>query len=393
MKISKTLRKRVPLTVAITAAAALILLPLLYRLGTLIGLSPAEQAVAGAPIGWTGILENPLYLPLLLLRSAAFFLTDTPGAFITRLPNILIGAIAVVAFTLVVRAWHGTRVGLLAGALFLTTSWTLHVSRYASYDVLYFLLVPLLLALQAGLLKWAKNRLVVLLAAFTYSSLLLVPGAIWFVLLSLYWQRRVIGVIGTLHQGVWFRLAAAGTVLSPLALLINGMATGSTNPFTWLGLPTGVPQLTAVGRDLLEVPVHLFIAAPAVPELWLGRLPILSAFAIVAAILGIYYYVFRNFKAGRTRMLLSYAFIGWLLVGIAGPVALSVLVPLLFIAVAAGIALLLRDWFGTFPYNPFARAVGICLILIVTTITVSYNLQRYFFAWPNNTATRQAFTP
>ena len=52
---------------------------------------------------------------------------------------------------------------------------------------------------------------------------------------------------------------------------------------------------------------------------------------------------------------------GVVLVGLGGPVGLSILVPLLYVAVATGLAYLLHEWLKVFPNNPLARGFGIGL--------------------------------
>ena len=390
--IIKIVKKYYKFYLAAAAVVSIIGLTLAYKLGTLIGMSPAEQSVSGAPIGWTGILSDPLFFPLLVLRSAVFWVSDTPGAFVTRLPNLVMGLTAVAALTLVVRAWHGNRIALITGALFLASAWTLHVSRYASNDVAYLALLPVLIAAQTLLMQRAKSPAIVACLALTYSALTLIPGGIWFVLLSLFWQRKLFKAILALHTSIKRRLTFALAAILPLALLATSFVRGESSILTWLGLPNALPDPVEFGHDLLAVPAHLFVFGPNIPELWLGRSPILSVFVLAMAIIGIFFYAVRNFSAGRSRMLLSFGVIGWILIALQGPVLLSLLVPLLYFAAAAGIAYLLRDWFKMFPVNPFARSVGIVLIIAASLVSISYDLQRYYIAWPASPQTQQAFT-
>jgi hypothetical protein len=60
-------------------------------------------------------------------------------------------------------------------------------------------------------------------------------------------------------------------------------------------------------------------------------------------------------------------------------------------AIATGLAYLLRDWLKTFPNNPVARGVGIGLVVAAVGLSCIYNYRAYFIAWPHNTVTRTVF--
>jgi hypothetical protein len=85
------------------------------------------------------------------------------------------------------------------------------------------------------------------------------------------------------------------------------------------------------------------------------------------------------------------ALIGFVLVGISGPVPLSLLVPLLYMGIATGLAYLLHEWLKIFPNNPLARGVGLGLIIVAVAISCTYNYRAYFIAWPNADATKTTF--
>ncbi|MDB5184470.1 MAG: conserved rane protein of unknown function [Candidatus Saccharibacteria bacterium] len=362
-----------------------------YKLGTLTpSLSPSELLVSHTPIGWSGLAHDPLYLPLLALRSVALFFTGVPGEFVTRLPNVVIGVGTVLCLGFVLYYYHGLRIASMATALFALSAWTLHVSRYASNDVLFLAVIPFLLATQAALLQGAKRLSVVCLTLFGWGLALYIPGGIWLVLVTLWWQKKSLKIVLKIHASKKRRVAMAVSTLISLPLLIIGFVQQPALLKTWIGLPAHLDSLSHIGRNLLGIPVHLFIRGPEYPTLWLGRLPILDTISLVLAGLGIYYYG-RNWKAARSRILISYALVGTLLVGLGGPVAFSLLVPLLYVSAAAGAHWLLRDWLRTFPINPFARAAGISLLTLAIAVSCFYNLRSYFVAWPNNDVTKASF--
>src|SRR5687767_2568250 len=79
-------------TLAITAL-------LIYKLSSLTnGLSQAEIDTAENAVGWHGIFSNPLHLPIKIVQSVVFYIAPDHGQLLTRLPNVLFGGLAIMAF-------------------------------------------------------------------------------------------------------------------------------------------------------------------------------------------------------------------------------------------------------------------------------------------------------
>jgi hypothetical protein len=90
-------------------------------------------------------------------------------------------------------------------------------------------------------------------------------------------------------------------------------------------------------------------------------------------------------------LLAAFFLFGFVLVGMGGPVGLSVLVPLAFVVAAAGIAYLLHEWLKVFPRNPLARGFGVALVTVAVLVSCVYNLRAYFVAWPAVDTTQTIF--
>jgi hypothetical protein len=361
----------------------------LYRLGSLTGgLSGGEYKTVTEPLGWHNLYQQPLYLPIKLVRSVVFWLEPDHGQLLSRLPNVLFGALAVAVLAWLVRLWHGNRTAWLAGLLFATSAWTLHVSRLASYDVLYLLAIPALLLVHLGLQKQPRPGLWYL-SNLLNGLVLYVPGLVWLVLLNAYMQRRLLA--STWRQFNSARQRAvyvlAGLIWLPL-LIIDLTRAGHLKP--WLGMPDHLAGPLTLLKQLATVPMHLFIRGPQYPDLWLGRTPVLDVFTLIVCLVGIYFYLTR-LDSARSRLLAGFFILGAVLIGLGGPVSLSLLVPILYLAAATGIAYLLRDWLKVFPLNPVARGVGLGLIFLAVGVSCVYNLRAYFIAWPHNSDTKAAF--
>ncbi|MEO8105240.1 MAG: hypothetical protein ABI602_02790 [Candidatus Saccharibacteria bacterium] len=364
---------------------------LTYRLGSLTGgLAAGELSVAGAPLGWQGLYHQPLYLPLKIVQSIIFFFIADHNQLITRLPNMLFGLLSVITFAGLIRSFHGNRTTLLTVTLFATSSWFLHVSRLASYDVLYLWAVPLLLLGYSLRQRYEQSALVFYGSALSVSLLLFVPGLVWLIVPMIILSRHDILDGWAAHRAWWQRLMYGLLGLLWLPLLLPALVRSGAEFRLWLGLPAVFPALTTFGKQLGAVPIHLLIRGPAYPELWLGRLPILDVVTLAFVIAGGYFYA-RHWRAQRTRQLLLILIIGTILIGLGGPVGISLLIPVVFLSAAAGMNSLLKSWLRVFPHNPIARGLGIGLLSVAVAVSCTYNLRAYFVAWPHNVTTETVF--
>jgi hypothetical protein len=367
-----------------------VLVLLLIRLNRLThGISANESAFVGVP-SVHHLLHDPLNLPIQLLQVIFIKLFGIHRlAHLSRLPNIVLGALSIGCVTRLVYSWHGRRSAVLTGILFSCSAWTLHVSRFASNDVEYLLAVPALLLIQASIHRLKQSKLKLLLAALSLSLLLTVPGLIWCVLLSVYWVRADL-VRGWRTLAVWWQrslLVIFGLLWLPLIVIAFGTHQSVAN---WFGFPEQLTSSNQLFKHFVAVPLHLFGRGPQYPLLWLGKVPILDVFSLACCAVGIYFYA-RHFHASRSRILASFSLIGLVLIGLAGPVSLSLLVPILYIIAGTGITYLLSLWLKPFPVNPLARQLGIAVITLAVIISCLYNLRAYFIAWPNDPTTVTAF--
>jgi hypothetical protein len=157
-----------------------------------------------------------------------------------------------------------------------------------------------------------------------------------------------------------------------------------------IGLPKHLPKLTQIGHNLVQIPVQLFVHGPSDPVRWLGNLPILDIFVDAMLALGIYTF-WQHRKLYRTKLLFGAAIISIFLISVSGPIAITILIPLIYIAAAAGVLYMLEAWQSVFPHNPVARAIGAVVLTIAVAISCSFQLRSYFVAWQHAPTTKAAF--
>ena len=110
----------------------------------------------------------------------------------------------------------------------------------------------------------------------------------------------------------------------------------------------------------------------------------------ILAVLGAYSYFYQR-RLSRTGLLAVLAIFACVMIALNGPLWLPLLMPIVYILTAMGIAVLLQKWFTVFPRNPLARTVGITILCLALATVSVYHLQRYFIVWPNTTATKITF--
>lgn len=374
--------------VSICCLATLVLL-LTFRLGTITpGFTEAELQQRAHTATTTSIVSNPLHLHQ---KVGQFILQklDHKGPAAMRAPSVLMGLTAIVCMYIVLKNWYTTRVAVLGAFLFATSSWQLHFSRLATPEINF--LMPLLLLV--GSVWMHRDKFMMFAPVLTLISgilMLYTPGMIWFVFLIFIWRRRLV-------KRVFKRLSAAqqvGTVLvSVLALapLVWAFALDTGLITSWLGFPETWPRPLAYLSNLVSIPRELFIRGAADPVYSIGHLPLLDVFTSCMVLLGIFVFYFK-LGLDRTRLLFGAGAISILLVALDGPVAITLLLPIVYILASGGIALLLQQWFTVFPRNPVARALGVVLISSTVLLSAGYHLSHYFVAWPNVPDTKASFS-
>lgn len=383
-------QRNMQLLAAGLVAVAVIGLVMLFKLGSLTGgLSASEVQAANQVVGWHGLFREPFYLPLKLIQSVCFWLRPNHGQFLTRLPNAVLGGLTCLEFITLVRLWHGRRIAWLGGALFITAAWVLHSSRLASFDVSYLWLLPTLLLANGVLNRFGQRRLVWQIYWLGLTVVLYIPGAIWFVLIEVWFSRRLI--IKCWQQFKSWRtrlLTAVLPLLLSLFLLFDLSRPGQLKQ--WLGLPTHFASAKLLLKHFVAVPVHLFVRGPEYPTIWLAKAPVLDVFTLAVCLIGLFFYA-QHLGSSRAKRLALFLAFGWILIALGGAVPLSVLVSLLYIVAATGVAFLLQKWLRVFPINPVVRSLGIILLSLMVVAAALYNLRAYFVAWPHNPTTVTTF--
>lgn len=304
-----------------------------------------------------------------------------------RIISALFGILAVAAFYALLKTWQTKRIALLGTLLFMTSSWFLHQSRFAEPQVLYLSALPMLLLAGTWLQDKRYDKFLPISAAMIALCLYL-PGLWLFIAIGCVIVRKDL-LEAWQEVDKKRRSLIIGFFSAGIAPLFFALASNVSQIPKWLGLPSrDVFSLQLIIDNLYQLPQSLFINGPDEAIKWLVGTPILDVFTIALVILGSFSY-YKGAHTLQARILALFTAVSLLLIIIGGAVGLSILIPILYLVAANGLAFLLQQWFTVFPRNPFARAFGVFCILIAVSVTVFYHVNRYYVAWPHATTTKQ----
>lgn len=357
---------------------------LTYKIADLLsGYSNAEIEYYRHVMAIPWLPSTQLYLPFLLLEKLVLQLTHS-GIIGLRLCSAFFGLVFVVATYIVARSFYSVRIALLACAMVLGTSWFLLIARLATPDIFSTLLILII-----GCVIWIRNsqkHKLTLFALFVGTALALyIPGAVWIILAAIIWNHR------ELQQKIrqvplWFIVICGVTsiiIVLPILLHINNL--------TYLGQLSGLPQHIVTPKLFMLNVYHLLAAllwdSRLVPSLAMGSQGLLSVFAVTMVIAGLIATI-KRMKRPRSIYLISCSLLTIFLLGLGGTVSNALLLPYIILLITIGMGWMLQQWLTVFPKNPFARTIGMTLLVACVVLSATYNIYRYFVALPHMTTTK-----
>jgi hypothetical protein len=361
---------------------------LIWQLTTLLpGLSSSEMATLTQTRSLTSILEAGVNAPY---NTAVFFSRSLSDSIFTiRAVSAAVGIISGVLFFVIVSRIVTTSVAYATTLLFVTSSLFLAVSRQATALVMLFSLLSII-AVGYYLRFVRPNILTAPLVCLVIGLGLYVPGMVLFIVPMVLWQYKYFRRLFEAQSPIFIIATSLlfGLLLSPLIVSLV------RDPGLWqdyLGFSSLTVSLLDVGRNILQAVGSIFIISPKLPEIWLGKQPILDVFTAALFIYGLVS-LFRHLRLDRTLIFLFVIIFSFLWIGFTGYLPyIVVILPFLYLVCAVGLQSLLRKWLLVFPRNPIARGVGYALIGIGVVLAANFQLQRYFVAWPNTSHTKAVY--
>jgi len=316
-------------------------------------------------------------LPYHLMQKLSLNLFDVSIIGI-KLPSLILSFITAIGAVLLLRRWFRPNVALLATLLLVTTGQFLFVSQSGAPGILYMLWSVWLLL--AATMVTNKDALYPLLWRVLFFVLV---GLSLYTPLSLYLIVAIVSA-AVLHPHVRFVLKRMnkGSVLllSCLSLLMIAplgylVAKRPELGLELLGKPViWPPDVLQNGWQLIRQYFDFFTPQPNTL-----MVPIFGFGALALIALGAWQLVKNHYNAR------SYTIAAWMLlllpVLLINPMYTSITFVPFLLLMASGLDFLLRSWYGIFPRNPYARAVGLLPMIVLVGGLVVSAVDRYVYGY------------
>jgi len=339
------------------------------------------------PAPWHRAVNAPYMVPTYALGN---IIHNTLQA--GRIVSVFFGLMATGLMFSILRNWFNIRIATVGTLLFITSSWLLHTTHQATPLILLIFGPLLAVASLSWFLRTKRFRsLSFFLLAAALATTAYIPYMLWIVLIALivilFFEQKLIRELKS------WQITTAGSIYSVILLpLFVSLVHYPGQVLELLGIPKVLPSLHDYLYHLLYTVSMIAFRSEPLPELHLGRLPMLDIFSASMFVLGVYYFGVR-IKTRRSIIVFT------------SLIAMTILVPLtplyqfnatilmsfIYLCVISGIVELLNQWFTYFPRNPWARNFGVGMIVVAIGFASFYHLERYFIAWPNTPETKAVY--
>jgi hypothetical protein len=387
---------RLALVVTYMVLVSVMLAVFVYKQNSIIpGANTYERTVIQAVDNYEYTWRAPLNSPYVTASYVAKQLTFLDSLQASRLIAAIASVASIYMFFQLLRNWLLSPGKALVGtALFATSSWTLVLGRGAHSSMVGVFLLLLIFTLGTRLLFTTKPFYDWLFLVIATCLSLYTPMLPWLVLIAggvslLHYRRRQ----SSLPIKKWQKIVVGATAVLLLLPLVLAIARSPRFALDLLAVSNPVRSIPDLFINFIEIIKTIFFVADHVSPLGLGNLPFVDIFSLFMFIIGFYYFE-RRLALKRSKMLFGGLAMGILICSISkvDMLNVSILLPLVYIFVSAGLHETITRWLNVFPRNPLARSTGIIAIAIALGFTSSYHLTKVFIARPGNPEIRELYS-
>lgn len=336
------------------------------------GLTPAEMQALATTNDLAEGAWRIVNLPFHALQLASLTLFGV-SIFTIKLPAIILSFIAIIAIFFLLRRWFAPNVTILSMLIMMVAGQFIFLSQNATPHILYVTFTALILLFVSLIIQTARFRLIwkIGLAA----SVALSMYTPYFLYINL-----ILLLIGIIHPHTRYHLrrktersrwVIAGGVfvllIAPLAYLCV------TSPDMLQHLLSLQSLTFDIIDNLKRLVVSYFWIHPTVES---GQIvPIMDFSSIALILLGAMTLLIQRHTA-RAYMLFTWLVVALPLLALNPSLTVIIIIPL-FILLAIGTETLLREWYKLFPRNPYARGVGLLMLIALIGVVISSGIDRY----------------
>jgi hypothetical protein len=340
-----------------------------------------------APRPWYTPVNAPFLLPAYLVGKLIGNMLL--GARVISFAYCLLSALCIF---LLAKMWFNVRIATVVLLLFASSSWLLILSHSATFYSLLVASPLLLLTSLAWFFRTKKHRFISFLVFSIFLAFsLYVPYMFWvalFVMAVLIFKERK----KLLLLKRWQIILPATVFLILLTPLFYATMHYPGLIKMLIGVPIEWPSIPQYFINLFSLYGGLFLQSKPLPELTLGKLPLLDIFSSAMLVLGIYYFISRWPNRRSVLILCCLAFLPLILaLDTHFQMYLALLIPFIYLTVIVGFIELINQWVAYFPRNPLAKNIGIALVVLSISMISFYHLQRFYVAWPNSPQTKSVY--
>lgn len=358
--------------------AGLLLFAGLYLPG---GISSTEvtSVVRGASLS----LNDPATLaipnmPYYALQAASFALFGA-SVFSIKLPSLILGLLSAIGLILLLRRWFKPNIAVLASLIAISTGQFLFISQSGVPSILYIFWPIVLLLLGTQVTRGKKARFLwKLLFALSAGLSLYTPLSIYpllAIILATLLHPHLRATVRKLKRG---RLVAVASLfLITIAPLIYFIVLNPQLLLRLLGIPieeNWPPDFMENARIVLQQ--YFLFWDPSFTTI---ATPVFGLGSVLLIVIGL----MRLIRTRETTR--SYLVIIWIVcltpVLLLNPIFTSVTFVPSMLMLAAGLTSLIGYWYRLFPFNPYARIVGLVPIVILVSTLIITGLARYGYGY------------
>ena len=154
----------------------------------------------------------------------------------------------------------------------------------------------------------------------------------------------------------------------------------------------GLDSFSLSFDDLTQTLSAFIWQAPIRPDRWLDNLPMLDVVGLTSLVFGLTVLIANLPTFDKNKKLAGLVVvIGWLLFisatgGVFSP-AFEVGFGMVGLTISGGLAEIYRRWRTVFPFNQLVRVISISAIAGLVGLSLLYQAQKHFIAWPRSSAT------